>query len=175
LTLTTGEQDMKKSPAVAGYVYAIHAPETPNHVKLGLSSNPQARLRQLQTGNPQKLKLIWHFPCPNMAQLEDTFHAVFDKYRIAGGEWFDFRPISDPEHLVAWLTILSYKYIAPNQSAEMRKRLANVEDFIDSPAKFLNSQADADALLARQFPDLDKYTNDPDAQQAYIRRNITRG
>lgn len=146
---------MKKSPAVAGYVYAIHAPETPNHVKLGLSSNPQARLRQLQTGNPHKLALIWHFPCDNMAQLEDVFHKAFDRYRIPCGEWFDFHPIDDPEYLATWLMLLSYKYLTPRRQMgpELRKTLANLEGFIDDPARFLTLQPTMDAMVARYLQD----------------------
>lgn len=164
------------SPAVAGYIYAIQSPENRRHVKLGLSSNPQARLRQLQTGNPNKLELVWTFACRNMAETETAFHKAFDKYRIPGGEWFDFRPIDDPEHLTAWLTILAYKYLAdPRQMPPgTRERLAKVEDFIASPAKFLNSQTDVESLLARQFPDVHKYENDPVALEAYIRGNLKR-
>lgn len=173
-TLTLKGPDMPNSPAVAGFVYAIHSPENPRHVKLGLSSNPDARLRALQTGNPYKLKLIWTFPCPNMAELEDRFHKVFDKYRISGSEWFDLRPIDDPDHVWAFLTILAYKYLAENQPAEIRKRLANFEEFIGSPARFLNSQADADAMLDAQFPDRHKYEDDPKGLEAYITRNLKR-
>lgn len=165
---------MPKSPAVAGFIYAIHSPENPRHVKLGLSSNPTARLRALQTGNPYKLTLIWTFPCRNMAEMESKFHKVFDKYRIAGGEWFDFKPIDDPQHLEAFFTILAYKYLAPNIPAETQKMLAKVEDYIGSPAKFLSSQQDVDAILDRQFPDRDKYADDPVAYEAYIRQNLKR-
>lgn len=168
---------MTKSPAVAGHVYAIQSPENPRHVKLGLSSNPKARLRQLQTGNPYKMVLIWTFPCRNMAEIETAFHKVFDKYRIPGGEWFDFRPIDDPEHLVAWLTILACKYLADPKEIPpaLRDRLTGVESFIDSPAKFLNSQADAEQIMANQFPDLAKYEDDPTAMEEYIQRNLKRG
>jgi hypothetical protein len=165
---------MNKSPAVAGFVYAIQSPENPRHVKLGLSSNPQARLRQLQTGNPYKLALLWTFPCSNMAETETAFHNVFDKYRITGGEWFDFHPITDPEHMEAWLTILAYKHFAKDMPAQMRKRLAGVEAFIDSPAKFLDSQRASDQILAQQFPDLHKYEGDPAALEAYVNRNLKR-
>jgi hypothetical protein len=165
---------MAKSHAVAGYIYAIQSPENPRHVKLGLSSNPQARLRALQTGNPFKLQLIWTFACPNMAALEDKFHQVFDKYRIDGGEWFDFHPINNPEHIAGFLDILAYKNLAPNVPKDMRARLDQLEQFIDSPAKFLSSQKDVDELLARQFPDLQKYEGDPEALEAYILRNLKR-
>jgi hypothetical protein len=147
---------MDKSPAVAGYVYAIQSPENRRHVKLGLSSNPRVRLRTLQTGNPHKLELIWTFPVRNMAEIEATFHRVFDKYRIPGGEWFDFHPIDDPEHIVVWLIMIAYKYLADPKTFPpgMRERLAKLEPFIDSPAKFLSSQRDSEEMLARQFPRL---------------------
>jgi hypothetical protein len=163
-----------KSPAVAGFIYAIQSPESPRYVKLGLSSNPQARLRNLQTGSPHKLVLIWSFACKNMAETEAAFHEVFDKYRIPAGEWFDFFPIDNPEHLVAWLTLVAYKRFGDPKAvpADARKLLENVETFIGSPARFLSSQADVDQLIARQFPDLARYEDNPDQAMAYIWRSL---
>jgi hypothetical protein len=142
---------MKKSPAVAGYVYAIHSPAAPHHVKLGLSSNPQARLRQLQTGNPHKLRIIWTHPSDNMANTESAFHQAFDRYRIPGGEWFDFRPISDPEHLAMFLELLAVKHFTTRLPAKLQQRLAGLESFINSPERFLASQASVDSIMANQF------------------------
>jgi hypothetical protein len=156
----------------AGHVYAIQSPENRRHVKLGLSANPQARLKQLQTGNPHRLELIWTCPCPDMSRAERAFHQAFDKYRIAGGEWFDFRPIDNPEHLAAYLDILAFKYLSPDLPPGLRRQLDGLEAFIDSPAKFLSSQADVDTLIEKQFPRLKEFEDDPEAAERYIRQNL---
>ena len=157
-----------------GYVYAIHSPESPSHVKLGLSADPESRLKRLQTGNPYRLQLIWTHPCPDMTAVESVLHGTFEKYRIPGGEWFDLRPIDDPEHLAQFLDLLATKYLTEDLPAEMQARLANLEPLIGSPGKFLNSQVNAEAIFAAQFADLAKYENDPAALEAYILRSLRR-
>jgi hypothetical protein len=128
---------MKKSPAGAGYVYAIQSPESLRHVKIGLSINPKSRLKQLQTGNPNKLKLIWAVPCPNMAELEGTFHQMFNESRIAGSEWFVLAPFSDPEHAAALLTVLAFIYFVRTASPEMRRQLAAIDESLTAFAMHL--------------------------------------
>ena len=55
-------------------------------VKIGVSNNPEERLAQLQTGNPNKLK-IW-FCIPGGLDEEVRLHSFFRCVR-AEGEWFN--------------------------------------------------------------------------------------
>ncbi len=56
-------------------------------IKIGVSTNPQNRLRQLQTASPYDLKLIHVSPNPHWATQEAATHEFFDHLRMAG-EWF---------------------------------------------------------------------------------------
>jgi hypothetical protein len=61
-----------------------------NAVKIGKANNAQQRLSDLQTGNPNPLKLIHEINCESEEQsflLEQTLHKKFKKLRISG-EWF---------------------------------------------------------------------------------------
>lgn len=71
------------------YVYVIAArPEGP--VKIGYSADPQRRLAQLQTGQPEKLHLYHAEPfTPQRAPLfEKIIHKTIRHHRKKG-EWFD--------------------------------------------------------------------------------------
>lgn len=62
--------------------------EDKKHVKIGCSKDPLLRLKDLQTGNPYKLHIL--FTCYGDFQVEAGFHSVFSKYRVRGNtsEWF---------------------------------------------------------------------------------------
>jgi Meiotically up-regulated gene 113 len=65
-----------------------------NHglVKIGMSTNPEARLATLQTGSPHKLRLAYVLATNiDAAQIEGEVHRILDKNRCAG-EWFDVTP-----------------------------------------------------------------------------------
>ncbi len=71
------------------YVYLIGVEDT-GHVKFGYSKDPDARLKQLQTGSAQPLKLLGMFGyCETKAKLmERKIHQSFSCYRMSG-EWFE--------------------------------------------------------------------------------------
>lgn len=69
-------------------IYAIAAGAW---IKLGVASDVQKRLRQLQTGNPEKLEVAWIVPAKNTAQagaIETLLHDFFSSHRKSG-EWFN--------------------------------------------------------------------------------------
>ena len=55
-------------------------------MKVGYSYDPDARLKDLQTGNPNKLKLCFSIPCDtkkNAVIFERTLHwLIAKKYRL---------------------------------------------------------------------------------------------
>lgn len=69
------------------YVYAIRNATTGN-VKLGISRNPQQRLKQLQTGNDCKLELVAYSKAENRFQDEAALHNRHSDAHIRG-EWFN--------------------------------------------------------------------------------------
>lgn len=71
------------------YLYVIAAdPNGPT--KLGISKDPDSRLRQLQTGHAQRLRLYYQEPVPaSQARLfEGLLHRQVSFLRTHG-EWFD--------------------------------------------------------------------------------------
>ena len=56
-------------------------------IKIGRSRHPQKRLKQLQTGNPNKLKLIKSFK--SQGWREGLIHERLKDFRLEG-EWFNY-------------------------------------------------------------------------------------
>ncbi len=68
------------------YIYFIQEEET-NYIKIGFSENPVQRLKDFQTGNPNKLELIGQIE--GGADEENNIHREFAEERIREtGEWF---------------------------------------------------------------------------------------
>ena len=61
-------------------------------MKIGFSDDPERRLRELQTGNPNKLKVSFALPCASRddaIMMEKNLHRlVTAKYQRLHGEWF---------------------------------------------------------------------------------------
>lgn len=71
------------------FIYVI-APRPEGPVKIGLSKTPDKRLRQLQTGHPERLYLYhtMEVETPKVALLEKIIHKTVS-YKKTVGEWFD--------------------------------------------------------------------------------------
>jgi hypothetical protein len=68
------------------YLYFIQSSKT-GMIKIGRSKHPQKRLKQLQTGNSNKLRLIASFE--GLGWRESHIHEDLKKWRIrSNGEWF---------------------------------------------------------------------------------------
>jgi hypothetical protein len=61
-------------------------------IKIGRSKDPVKRLKQLQTGNPNKLKLIASFE--GLGWKEKIIHEHLSMHRLEG-EWFSYECIGD--------------------------------------------------------------------------------
>lgn len=85
---------------VTSFVYCIKHHER-KAVKIGTSSNPRRRFRQLQTGSSDPLTLFDSMPGDRI--LEQVFHEYFADRRLTG-EWFDNsdNAVSDVFGRVAW-------------------------------------------------------------------------
>jgi len=75
-----------------GYVYLIlevneHGEE---HHKIGISKNePEKRLKQLQTGNPNRIDILKFYESKNYKRVEKWLHSRFcNKKTLAENEWF---------------------------------------------------------------------------------------
>ena len=61
--------------------------------KIGIAKNPKERIRQLQTGNSDQLKIIETYESENASTIEFALHAQYSHVKKVG-EWFDLS-ISD--------------------------------------------------------------------------------
>jgi len=68
------------------YVYAIREKATGN-IKLGISRNPEYRLRELQVGNSSELELVAYRKAHNHFCDEHALHTDAATYLVRG-EWF---------------------------------------------------------------------------------------
>lgn len=72
--------------------------------KIGISKDPSKRLKQLQTGNGQKLRLYKTYQVINERVLEKKIHAMLweNKSLLGKSEWFKLCPLT-LEWLENWL------------------------------------------------------------------------
>lgn len=76
------------------FIYLIHAEGT-NLYKIGISNNPEKRLKSLQTANPYSLKLIFSIKVKNAFDVEKILHRTFSYCKLNEnseeiiGEWFN--------------------------------------------------------------------------------------
>ena len=78
-------------PHSQGYVYLIRMENT-TFFKIGMSLDPEIRLRTLQTGNPHPLRLLDIRAVPDMRSAEIGLHRRFETQRVPNlnvREWFD--------------------------------------------------------------------------------------
>ncbi|MCJ1352091.1 MAG: hypothetical protein MMC33_002075 [Icmadophila ericetorum] len=79
-------------PHSEGYVYLIHMRDT-TFYKIGMSFDPQMRVRTLQTGNPHRLEILHTKEVQDMRSAEADLHRRFEARRVPNlnaREWFDF-------------------------------------------------------------------------------------
>ena len=69
------------------YVYAIRNNHT-GRIKLGISENPERRLKELQIGNDCELELLAYREAANRFKDEKAIHDKYQHLRVRG-EWFD--------------------------------------------------------------------------------------
>lgn len=84
-------------PTKTLYIVAAH---TRGPCKIGWAHHPEKRLRELQTGNPDRLRLWYTSPCSMGDRLERALHEHFRDERLQG-EWFLITVQQAAEALVA--------------------------------------------------------------------------
>jgi len=84
----------RKAVTAESHTYLIEA-EGSHLVKIGIASDPVRRLRELQTGQPMELRLLWSIA----GDYEHDLHVHFAAHRVRG-EWFDLTSLGDPVDVV---------------------------------------------------------------------------
>lgn len=84
------------------YLYFIQS-NNQGMIKIGRSKDPHKRLKQLQTGNPNNLRLICYFE--NLGDKEKYLHEHLKKFRKKG-EWFEYECVgsipNDLYQMIPW-------------------------------------------------------------------------
>ena len=75
-----------------GYIYLFESiSEYQVLYKIGFTKNKNTlkkRVKQLQTGNPNKIKMVEFFGSEHGRKLETTLHNIYSSKRLEG-EWFE--------------------------------------------------------------------------------------
>lgn len=89
LTTPSRNQFLSISERVIAMSYYVYLITDGTYTKIGISNNPQKRLRSLQTANPRKLSIAHTVQLESKddaSLLEFALHQYFDKARVSG-EW----------------------------------------------------------------------------------------
>lgn len=71
------------------FLYIFNEIDT-NKYKIGVSVNIEKRLKQLNTGNANKLQCIYSLETSIPFALERNIHQLLKEYNIENSEWFIF-------------------------------------------------------------------------------------
>lgn len=70
------------------FVYIIENKDN-GAIKIGVATDPERRLKQLQTGSVSELEIVYQsYVCSNAFEIEKNTHNKFENYHIRG-EWYD--------------------------------------------------------------------------------------
>lgn len=132
-----------------------------NTVKIGISNNPESRVQSLNTGNPEKIKLIQTHDSfkrfgKTASEFEDEIHDHLSEYHVRG-EWFELECLPElnnylnahsdeaglnerQETVVAALHILTEE--APARLVELESGSKRIQEVMPE-VKMFNTLADA--------------------------------
>lgn len=65
----------------------IYVAKSRNEYKIGVSVNPERRMKQLRTGNPDIQLIYESINVANPYKIEHALHKIYSPYNV-GGEWF---------------------------------------------------------------------------------------
>jgi len=87
-------------------IYFIQSPHD-KRIKIGMSENPNLRIRDLQTGSSSKESHVPLLVLPGGRKRESELHSVFKKFR-SHGEWFN--PVPEILDYIKQETQEEFKY-----------------------------------------------------------------
>lgn len=125
---------------ISDFVYVIRRSD--GAVKVGMTNNPPQRLRNLQTGSPNRLSFAYVAGCAGVAaRIESEAHKLMDAYAIQG-DWFEASPevavaavnaaaarldfsliVSDPALAERRVPVMPFKIFGPAERARGRRNM----------------------------------------------------
>lgn len=85
-TLHKKDRGLCSFASTDNFIYIIQELTT-KHIKIGVSHNPSTRIKQMQTGNSNKLHLLDSIPVDDAYKVERKLHHELRQYKVRG-EWF---------------------------------------------------------------------------------------
>ncbi len=103
-------------------VYLIQSLED-STFKIGTSKHPEKRLKQIQTGNPTKLKLFDTYESEIAVKIETALHHLLSHYKREG-EWFEI-PLNEAIKFKEKCSKIenNFKYLLENNNPFISKHL----------------------------------------------------
>jgi hypothetical protein len=97
-----------------GFIYFIQG-ENGGPIKIGFAKNIKDRIKTLQTGYPDVLKLLLAFP--GNLEIEQEMHKQFKQYKL-NGEWFN--PLPELIDKIKEFTKYHIEFATPNKENPLR-------------------------------------------------------
>jgi len=136
----------------AAFVYIIQAESGP--VKIGMTTNCEQRLSDLQVANYELLTLLFRIECESVGQateIEQSLHERYQSQRIRG-EWFDVSPneiIPDIQLLISLAACI--KGIEIEKVTYVRQWATSTSNAQAIIHEYLDANPDATAFTAREL------------------------
>jgi hypothetical protein len=108
------------------YLYLICSGES--H-KIGVANDPRSRIKELQTGNPVSLQMVYCFGFQNAFSVEQSIHQRFSEKRVSG-EWFSLSEDEIQAFVSLCFMLGGQPYIVTTQvieSVDMEKEMRNLD------------------------------------------------
>jgi len=151
---------MATSDSTTTFVYFISAGSSP--IKIGVATDPSARMRDLQTAHYQQLHLLYTIACASREhafELEKAFHRWYDDVQIRN-EWFNLTPqkIGDDINLLMSLSqgVTYERHTSESALAKMemraqRRAVARAANVRQAILDHLSMNPDDASLSSRQL------------------------
>jgi predicted GIY-YIG superfamily endonuclease len=120
------------NPAQPSYLYLIAAGS--HHVKIGISDNPSARLRELQTAHYERLQLTCTVECKDRTSafaLEKALHKWYAECR-SSNEWFEIDPQSVLDQIKLMALFASVVTIEPPDLRQLYEQATLIKQLAEA-------------------------------------------
>lgn len=160
-TLHVSPMQPNVNPPLPSYLYLIAAGN--HHVKIGISDNPNARLRELQTAHYERLTLMCTVQCKDRAgafALERALHKWYAERR-SSNEWFEIDPESVIDQIKLMALFASVVTIEPPDLQQLYEQAKIIKDLADvgNASMELLREAIIDSVV-REYPQCEGMTGD---------------
>lgn len=124
---------MRGTKGPSSYIYLIECLGPDKFYKIGYATNPQQRLKDLQTGCPYELNIVLEFPGGFCKEQE--IHE-FHKNSLVRGEWYNLTPMAvtilQMQGMAEWAPYVDYIFELALSEADPQKAVQTLYDCFSS-------------------------------------------